>query len=130
MLKLVTSQEITGYLWINQQMGWARTISNASLRDILTFESNMCMTISVSPFEFLSSRSHPPKFLDELWVVYTKWRFKSWKHLHLYISFLDDHIVRIMTRIYLDDRRNFGDQRMDVHKKLCTILVVILGIVD
>jgi len=32
-------------------------------------------------------------------------------------------IVTIMTGIRREGRRNFGDQRMDVRKELCTILV-------
>ena len=32
-------------------------------------------------------------------------------------------IVRIMTRIYDKGRRNFKDQRTDVHKELCIVLV-------
>ena len=32
-------------------------------------------------------------------------------------------IVRIVTRIRREDRRNFEDQRKDIHKELCTILI-------
>jgi len=32
-------------------------------------------------------------------------------------------IIRIMTRIRREDRRNFEDQRKDIHKELCTILI-------
>ena len=32
-------------------------------------------------------------------------------------------IGRIMTGIYREDRRNFGDQRTEVYKELCTVLV-------
>jgi len=32
-------------------------------------------------------------------------------------------IVRIMTGIRHEDRRNFRDQRTDMHKKLCIVLV-------
>jgi len=32
-------------------------------------------------------------------------------------------IVRIMTRIHLEGRRNFKDQKMNMHNELCTVLV-------
>jgi len=38
-------------------------------------------------------------------------------------------IVRIVTEIHHEGSRNFGDQRTDVHKELCTV-VLILGIVE
>jgi len=31
--------------------------------------------------------------------------------------------MRIMTRIHREGRQNFEDQRMDVHKELCTLSV-------
>ena len=34
-----------------------------------------------------------------------------------------EEIVRIITRIHRKGRRNFRDQRTNVHKKLCTIVV-------
>jgi len=32
-------------------------------------------------------------------------------------------IVRIMTGIHREGRRNFGDQKKSVHKELCTVLI-------
>ena len=41
-------------------------------------------------------------------------------------------IVRIMTGIHREGRRNFEDQKTIVHKELCTVLVDLyrVGIVD
>ena len=30
-------------------------------------------------------------------------------------------VIRIMTRIRREGKRNFGDQRTDMHKELCTV---------
>ena len=43
--------------------------------------------------------------------------------LRLGRSQVEGEIVRIMAGICCEDRRNFEDQRMDMHKKLCTVLV-------
>ena len=32
-------------------------------------------------------------------------------------------IVRIMTDIHHEGKRNFEDQKMNVHKELCTVLI-------
>jgi len=36
---------------------------------------------------------------------------------------VEGEIVRIMTGIRREGRRNFRDQRTDVHKKLCIVVV-------
>ena len=36
---------------------------------------------------------------------------------------VNGEIVKIMIGIHREGRRNFGDQRTDVHKELCTVLV-------